>query len=74
MKPTRYKSVNNLKHLQSTTFPGQVVSTYQLVSPTRRFAPCHHGILITKRYKDATVFIDHFSNLYVHPPYDRYGW
>ena len=50
-KPTRSKGANNLKHLQPTTFPGQVVSAYQLVSPTLGFVPCHRGIPTTKGIK-----------------------
>ena len=74
IKPTRSKGANNLKHLQPTTFPGQVVSAYQLVSPTLGFVPCHRGIPTTKRYKGATVFIDHFSNfIYVHLMIDMNG-
>lgn len=47
--------------------PGQVVSVDQLVSPTRGIVPCHRGIPATKRYKGATVFVDHYSNFtYIH--------
>eukprot|EP00957_Ditylum_brightwellii_P153009 11646966-Ditylum_brightwellii.AAC.1 len=44
------------------TEPGQVISVDQLESTTPGFVAQLKGILITKRFKAVTVFIDHFSN------------
>ena len=49
------------------TEPGEMVSVDQLTSPTPGFIAQMTGILTTKRYKYATVFVDHASKLgYVH--------
>ena len=51
----------------TVTTPGQLVSVDQLVSPTPGLIAQMTGILTTKRYKYATVYVDQFSRLgYVH--------
>ena len=42
---------------------GELVSVNQLVSPTPGLVAQITGILTTKRYKYATVYVDHFSGL-----------
>ena len=64
-KPWRNKKKN--RKILPATFPGQVVSVDQLVSPTPGLIPTHRGRPKLARFKGATVFVDHFSNFtYVH--------
>ena len=62
-KPTRYKGIRNIKKIRSATAPGHCVSVDQLVSPTPGFVPIHRGKPTTQRYKGATIFVDHYSDL-----------
>ena len=48
---------------KSVTHPGERVSVDQLVSPTPGLVAQITGILTTKRYKYATVFVDQYSSL-----------
>jgi hypothetical protein len=66
-RPWRHKGSRNSKPIKPATFPGQVVSVDQLISPTEGFVPTHHGTPMTQRYIGATIFVDHFSGFtYVH--------
>ena len=60
-RPWRGPSRKNFSKTNKVTRPGQVVSVDQLVSPTPGFIAQMTGILTTKRYKYATVYVDHFS-------------
>jgi hypothetical protein len=50
-------------HIRVATKPGECVSVDQLESPTVGFLAQLKGALTTKRYKVATIFIDHYSRL-----------
>ena len=66
-KPWRSKGLKNHCPIKPATKPGQVISVDQLISPTPGFVPTHRGRPTTKRYRGATVFVDHFSDFtYVH--------
>ena len=66
-KPWRAKGIRNRRTIRPATEPGQVISVDQLISPTPGFVPTHRGRPTTKRYRGATVFIDHYSDYtYVH--------
>ena len=60
-KPWRNKKQKHFKKPIQATKPGQVVSVDQLVSPTPGLIAQMTGILTTKRYKYATVYVDQFS-------------
>jgi hypothetical protein len=62
-KPWRGKTTKNREDAETTTKPGQTVSIDQLVSPTPGLIAQMTGFLTTKRYKYATVFVDHLSRL-----------
>ena len=49
--------------LKDVTFPGQCVSVDQLESPVAGFIGQNKGYFFRKRYKVATVFVDHFRRL-----------
>jgi hypothetical protein len=49
--------------IEPVTAPGQCVSVDQLESPVARFVGQNKGFFFRKRYKVATVFVDHFSRL-----------
>jgi hypothetical protein len=51
------------KKLRTTTKPGQCISVDQLESPVAGFVGQNKGFFFRKRYKVATVFVDHFSRL-----------
>ena len=64
-KPWRTKAQPS--KLQQTTAPGMCVSVDQLESDVPGFIGQMKGRLTRSRYKAATIFIDHFSDLgYVH--------
>ena len=67
-KPWRSKTAKNQLSLeQMPRRPGQVVSVDQLKSPTPGLVAQMTGILTTKRYVYATVFVDQYSRIgYVH--------
>jgi hypothetical protein len=46
------------------TQPGQCVSVDQLESPVAGFVGQNKGYFFRKRYKVATLFVDHYSRLY----------
>jgi GAG-pre-integrase domain len=48
--------------LMLATFPGQLVSIDQLISPTPGLVAQMKGFLTNTRYTAVTVFVDHFSN------------
>ena len=60
-RPWRHKPQKHYTPPPPPTTPGQVVSVDQLVSPTPGLIAQMTGKLTTKRYKYATVFVDHFS-------------
>ena len=62
-RPWRHKKKKNFKPPEPPTKPGQVVSVDQLVSPTPGLIAQMTGILTTKRYKYATIYVDHYSKL-----------
>ena len=49
--------------LRTVTKPGQCVSVDQLESPVAGFVGQNKGYFFRKRYKVATVFVDHYSRL-----------
>jgi hypothetical protein len=49
--------------LKEVTLPGQCVSVDQLESPVAGFIGQNKGFFFHKRYKVATIFVDHFSRL-----------
>jgi hypothetical protein len=49
--------------LKEVTLPGQCVSVDQLESPVAGFIGQNKGFFFRKRYKVATIFVDHFSRL-----------
>jgi hypothetical protein len=64
--PWRTKSKNN-REIRKATAPGQCISVDQMESSTLGFVGQLKGRLTTRRYKYATMFIDHFSRYkYVH--------
>ena len=69
-KPWRTKGRNTsgqVGRILKITRPGQCVSVNMLDSPQVRFIAHMKGRLTKKRYRYATVFVDHFSELkYVH--------
>ena len=62
-RPWRNKKRKLFKQPNLPTRPGQVVSVDQLVSPTPGLIAQMTGILNTKCYKHATVFVDQYSRL-----------
>jgi hypothetical protein len=60
--PWRTRSKTNNK-VHEATYPGQCVSVDQMESTQAGFIAQLKGRLTTKRYKAATVFVDHFSRL-----------
>jgi Reverse transcriptase (RNA-dependent DNA polymerase)/GAG-pre-integrase domain len=67
-KPTRYKGIENKRPIRKASKPGEVVSVDQLESPIDGFVAQIKGRLFRQhRYRCATIFVDHFSDLsYVH--------
>jgi hypothetical protein len=66
-QPWRGKSKNKEGKTKNILYPGQCVSLDQLESPVIGFVGQMIGILTKKRYKVATIFVDHFSNFsFVH--------
>jgi Reverse transcriptase (RNA-dependent DNA polymerase) len=66
-KPWRGKHTSDGKGYKPVDKPGQVVSVDQMVSPTKGFVAQMTGILTTKRYTCAMVFVDHATDLsYIH--------
>jgi hypothetical protein len=59
----RFAPTGTLKGKVSIKKPGDFVSVDQLVSGTPGFVAQTTGILTNLRYKAATVFVDHFSDL-----------
>ena len=67
-RPWRTKGSDPTQHkIKKATRPGQCVSVDQLESKTPGLVPQTSGILTKSRYRIATVFVDHYSDLdYVH--------
>eukprot|EP00978_Attheya_sp_CCMP212_P030428 scaffold111925_cov48-Attheya_sp.AAC.1 len=66
-KKWRDKTRKNEDEPEKVTEPGQVVSVDQMVSPTPGLIAQITGILTSKRYTYATVFVDQYSRFsYVH--------
>jgi Reverse transcriptase (RNA-dependent DNA polymerase)/GAG-pre-integrase domain len=66
-RPWRTKGSPDMDNVNVATVPGQCVSVDQLESPIEGFVGQMKGKLTTKRYKVATIFVDHYSNLsFVH--------
>ena len=59
----RYQTVKNREVPNNPTKPGHLVSVDQLVSPTPGLIAQMTGILTTKRYKYATVYVDQVVKL-----------
>jgi hypothetical protein len=63
----RHKSPHNNDESVTPTRPGQVVSVDQMKSPTPGFIAQMTGILTTRRYEYATVYVDQYSSVgFVH--------
>ena len=60
-RPWRSRSTNNKDEAWKPTKPGEVVSVDQLISPTPGLIAQMSGMLTSKRYTCATVYVDHFS-------------
>ena len=58
-KPWRSKLAKNRKVSRTATRPGQVVGVDHMVSPTPGLIAQMAGFITKKRYKYATVFVDH---------------
>jgi hypothetical protein len=66
-RPWRTRSLANQDEALVPTKPGQVVSVDQLASPTPGLIAQITGTLTTKRYKHATMFVNHYLDLsFVH--------
>jgi hypothetical protein len=66
-RPWRTKSAQNKSKLRIVHLPGECISVDQLESQLPGFVTQLKGKLTRKRYKAATVFVDHASRLsYVH--------
>ena len=64
-KPWRTKG--NQRKIRTATIPGECVSVDQLQSSNQGFIAQLKGVLTKRRFKYATVFVDHFSRYkYVH--------
>ena len=59
----RHKSSGNEAESYTPTSPGEVVSVDQMVSPTPGLVAQMSGTLTIERYKCATIFIDHATDL-----------
>ena len=63
----RHKTPQNQAKIRKITAPGQQVSVDMLYSPNPGFVAQMTGILTRKRYRYATVYVDHFSGFsYLH--------
>jgi hypothetical protein len=63
----RHKSPHNKDESVTPTRPGQVISVDQMKSPTPGFIAQMTGILTTRRYEYATVYVDQYSSVgFVH--------
>ena len=51
------------RHIKTVTKPGACMSVDQLESPVAGFVGQNKGSFFRKRYKVATIFVDHFSRL-----------
>ena len=60
-RPWRSKGQTN--KIRTVTKPGECVSVDQLESPVPGFIGQNKGYFFRKRYKVATIFVDHFSRL-----------
>ena len=66
-RPWRHKTPKNKRKTKQITAPGQQISVDVLTSPTPGFVAQMTGLLTKKRYRYATVFVDHFSGYsYLH--------
>jgi hypothetical protein len=66
-RPWRTKSAQNKGRLPIVQVPGECISVDQLESPLPGFVAQLKGKLTRKRYRAATIFVDHNSRLsYVH--------
>ena len=59
--PWRSRSTNNKDEVERPRSPGEVVSVDQIISPTPGLVAQMTGVLTTKRYTCATVYVDQFS-------------
>jgi hypothetical protein len=62
-RPWKEKGASNKQRLAMVTKPGGCISVDQLESPATGFVGQIRGWLTTKRYRAATVFVDHISGL-----------
>ena len=58
-----WRTKGQARHIKTVTKPGQCVSVDQLESPVAGFIGQNKGSFFRKRYKVATIFVDHFSRL-----------
>jgi hypothetical protein len=58
-----WRTKGGASSIKTATKPGQCVSVDQLESPVAGFIGQNKGSFFTKRYRVATVFVDHFSRL-----------
>ena len=68
-KATRrpWRTKGQTSNIRTVTKPGECVSVDQLESPVAGFIGQNKGFFFRKRYKVATIFVDHFSRLsFVH--------
>jgi hypothetical protein len=59
----RHKSLHNKDESVTPTRPGQIISVDQMKSPTPGFIAQMTGILTTKCYEYATVYVDQYSSV-----------
>ena len=60
-KPWRSRITNNREETEVPKSPGEVVSVDQMISPTPGLVAQMTGMITTKRYTCATVYVDHSS-------------
>ena len=60
-RPWRSRTVNNRDKSASPKVPGETVSVDQMISPTPGLVAQMTGMLTTKQYIYATIYVDHFS-------------
>ena len=66
-QPKNVKGTANIGTIHPATYAGQCVSVDQIESHTPGFLAQIKGFITRRRYRAATVFVDHFSDLsYVH--------
>ena len=62
-RPRQTKSANNRGSIREASAPGECVSVYQMESSTPGLTPQLKGNPTKQRYRTATIFLDHHSDL-----------